>query len=74
MKFAQITHVIGSNLNGSKTHKLIQYGSNIHYIRADWILESVRKMVRQQEIGYTMQSLSKEATLLSSYVYTSKDK
>nr|CCA22644.1 AlNc14C162G7795 [Albugo laibachii Nc14] len=24
IKFARITHVIGSNLNGSKTHKLIQ--------------------------------------------------
>ncbi|KAF0694869.1 Aste57867_14269 [Aphanomyces stellatus] len=59
----RVTHVIASNLSGSKTEAVIQSGGKVHCVQPQWILDSIAKGKRQPELNY---GVCKDTTVASS--------
>jgi len=52
---AGVTHVVCTNLSGSKTQKPIKgVGRKFKIVHPDWIAESVRRKMRLSEHGFTV--------------------
>jgi hypothetical protein len=48
------THIIGMNLNGSKTDKMIHRTGrkHIHVVKSEWVLDSIRAKTKLREFDY----------------------
>ncbi|CAK4732708.1 unnamed protein product [Aphanomyces euteiches] len=51
---SRVTHVIATNLSGSKTEAVLQSGGRIHCVQPQWILDSIEKGKRQPEAKYVV--------------------
>eukprot|EP00474_Spongospora_subterranea_P011247 CRZ11705.1 hypothetical protein [Spongospora subterranea] len=70
----RVTHVICVNLSASKTGQIQTSGlkSKIHYVRPDWILDSILKRRRQSEFSYTVIQKALGNTAITDYFKNSK--
>ncbi|KAE9354421.1 hypothetical protein PF008_g4532 [Phytophthora fragariae] len=48
----RVTHMVGSNLNGSKADKVIKVLTKVKFVSPEWILKSVKQKKRQPEHEY----------------------
>ncbi|KAE9043949.1 hypothetical protein PR003_g3239 [Phytophthora rubi] len=48
----RVTHMVGSNLNGSKADKVIKSLGKVKFVSPEWILKSVKQKKRQPEHEY----------------------
>ncbi|ETV78028.1 hypothetical protein H257_08245 [Aphanomyces astaci] len=59
----RVTHVIATNLSGSKTEAVLKAGGRVHCVHPQWILDSIEKGKRQPEAKYVV---CKDSTVSSS--------
>uniref|UniRef100_A0AAV1VM74 BRCT domain-containing protein n=1 Tax=Peronospora matthiolae TaxID=2874970 RepID=A0AAV1VM74_9STRA len=48
----RVTHMVGSNLNGSKADKVLKSASRLKFVTPEWILQSVKLKKRQPEFDF----------------------
>ncbi|ETV98638.1 hypothetical protein, variant [Aphanomyces invadans] len=50
----RVTHVIATNLSGSKTDAVLRSGGRVHCVHPQWIVDSIEKGKRQPEAKYVV--------------------
>ncbi|CAI5712234.1 unnamed protein product [Hyaloperonospora brassicae] len=48
----RVTHMVGSNLNGSKADKVLKNSSKFKFVTPEWIVQSVKFQKRQPEFAF----------------------
>ncbi|KAL3673528.1 hypothetical protein V7S43_001235 [Phytophthora oleae] len=48
----RVTHMVGSNLNGSKADKVLKSCGKVKFVSPEWILQSVKRNKRQHEFKF----------------------
>ncbi|CAI5733484.1 unnamed protein product [Peronospora destructor] len=60
----RITHMVGSNLNGSKADKVLRSSGKFKFVSPEWILQSIKHKTRQPEFGFLVYKDSQAARSL----------
>ncbi|EEY65862.1 uncharacterized protein PITG_03391 [Phytophthora infestans T30-4] len=61
----RVTHMVGSNLNGSKADKVLKSCGKVKFVRPEWILQSVKQRKRQPEFEFVVYKDSNATSSLS---------
>ncbi|KAI9995515.1 hypothetical protein PInf_012580 [Phytophthora infestans] len=61
----RVTHMVGSNLNGSKADKVLKSCGKVKFVRPEWILQSVKQRKRQPEFEFVVYKNSNATSSLS---------
>ncbi|KUF84137.1 DNA repair protein REV1 [Phytophthora nicotianae] len=48
----RVTHMVGSNLNGSKADKVLKSSGKVKFVSPGWILQSIKNKKRQPEFEF----------------------
>ncbi|EGZ28233.1 hypothetical protein PHYSODRAFT_293820 [Phytophthora sojae] len=60
----RVTHMVGSNLNGSKADKVVKSSGKVKFVSPEWILKSVKQKKRQPEHEYLVYKDARAASSL----------
>ncbi|CAH0489359.1 unnamed protein product [Peronospora farinosa] len=60
----RITHMVGSNLNGSKADKVLRSSGKFKFVSPEWILQSIKHKTRQPEFEFLVYKDSQAARSL----------
>ncbi|RQM18326.1 hypothetical protein DD237_000023 [Peronospora effusa] len=60
----RITHMVGSNLNGSKADKVLRSSGKFKFVSPEWILQSIKHKTRQPEFDFLVYKDSQAARSL----------